>query len=1438
MAPQGGSRRSHGGEEKETDNEETGGEEKETDNEEGLFVDIETNKTTENSEILNEHTKALGELKYSDNQEKERATGIREQAWEGRETDKKETANEDTETACSEKESHNENIADERKIDIAATDTPSEEKETVLKGSINAVREAEAVNENREAESEIFDEEREEASGEKRTAGEKTENEEISKCNEIEVTEERETGSEEIETPDCVKETSCEIRERDMEKSGVLFDGIKAHIVRQYEEGETEHNQTVSEEIRKSSKDCEKGEVMNEGTASEKREETSEEMWLKKEQMRIEKTTNTKIHEAIDADRAKTLGEEAPNSDPTMLRETVHLGVSDPSLQYETSLIGLDHQSQEQQSCEIFIDSINGQSLSELQFQHTDFISQEQGNLSHIKDILIPSHLRKPAGLQRAIYYGGKAAAVIDQSIPSHSPLYQDQEDFPLEVHGWSEDTRASPDGSKINETPRRDVMPEGDGDSDGLCGSIDGISFQKTTGDFLKEIAECCSQMRTDSSSQETVISSQTAGNLPFEDLSHVLDKDRMVTVSELRDDTDNMKDTWGSNNMAILLTREHNDMDPYPSPHWGVRSSSLKLDSHPEGSIQGGRVRNLTPPCENRESFPAPLTKASQPTLRENMSMDPTIGQKDGDNSTVFIDRVAGNAAPEKEFHFGPVQFFNPILLLGQSPEEPGFYNDGRIAQHLRVNKKEDSVRLPPKQTIGVSQSGSVSGELESSHSSLVYSKVDDMATGNQPSAQPFTPVWLAPRRSRPESDSDRASRVRDSQDPEISPKLTDNSLVRRATIRHKKSTRQVPGEAGKRQTTMISSTLAQENSTEPRRSDLQKTHSHLAGTKVQSSGSSQTKSLFRQQKFSEEAEKIFAESEHPRTKSFMEKLVEVEEESTGKEEVSRSSESVTLRQKHAPNISDALRSLHRRRSKLIHSSSLLYQEYSDVALNQEIQRQDSPVEERDPGSPRLRRRALSSQDSYLQRLSISSADSLWQDIPVIRGSSVLLSMTREEQKLQEAKFELIMSEVLYLRSLNIAVDHFQRSTELQEVLSIQDRQWLFSRLSEVRDASSDFLFDLEEKFETDMYNFQVCNVVLSHVPDIRRVYLPYVTNQSYQEKTFQRLRSDNPRFQLVLGRLESDPVCQRLSLKSFLILPFQRITRLQLLLQNILKRSVPGSSEELQATEAHNALEKLIKDCNENVQIMKDTEELILLNQKIQFECKIFPLISQSRRQIKHGEVTSLEFNSLSFKWKVTTRPVYLHLFNDCLMLSRLREGGRFVVFDYARASDVRVERCEMKLHGSQKNIFRLFLRDSAAGLRETASVGRESAQDGRDTEYILRTETQSQKLRWISALSPLKEETDFLKDHGLSQMQCLKSYKSRENDELSLDKADIVMVTQRSEDGWLCGVRLSDMQSGWFPQSNVQPISRNACLRNLQEEQRLQTARAKLQPSSAK
>ncbi|XP_026334878.1 rho guanine nucleotide exchange factor 5 [Ursus arctos] len=509
-------------------------------------------------------------------------------------------------------------------------------------------------------------------------------------------------------------------------------------------------------------------------------------------------------------------------------------------------------------------------------------------------------------------------------------------------------------------------------------------------------------------------------------------------------------------------------------------------------------------------------------------------------------------------------------------------------------------------------------------------------------------------------------------------------------------------------------------------------------------------------------------------------------------------------------------------RRRSKLINSSQLLYQEYSDVVLNKEIQSQqrlDSLGEVTGPASPRQPRRTLVSSESYLQRLSVASSGSLWQEIPVVRNSTVLLSMTHEDQKLQEAKFELIVSEASYLRSLHVAVDHFQLSAPLRATLSNQEYQWLFSRLQDVREVSTTFLSDLEENFENNIFTFQVCDVVLNHAPNFRRVYLPYVTNQTYQERTFQGLLNSNSSFREVLEKLESDPVCQRLSLKSFLILPFQRITRLKLLLQNILKRTQPGSSEEAEATKAHHALEELIRDCNNNVQRMRRTEELIYLSQKIEFECKIFPLISQSRWLVKSGELTALEFSlSPGLRRKLNTRPVHLHLFNDCLLLSRPREGSRFLVFDHAPFSSIRGEKCEMKLHGPHKNLFRLFLLHNAQGTQ---------------AEFLFSTETQSEKLRWISALAMPREELDLLECYDSPQVQCLRAYKPRENDELALEKADVVMVTQQSSDGWLEGMRLSDGERGWFPVQQVEFISNpEVRARNLKEAHRVKTAKLQL------
>lgn len=73
----------------------------------------------------------------------------------------------------------------------------------------------------------------------------------------------------------------------------------------------------------------------------------------------------------------------------------------------------------------------------------------------------------------------------------------------------------------------------------------------------------------------------------------------------------------------------------------------------------------------------------------------------------------------------------------------------------------------------------------------------------------------------------------------------------------------------------------------------------------------------------------------------------------------------------------------------------------------LNKEIQSQqrlDSVADVPGPASPRQPRKSPVSSESYVQRLSMAPSASLWQEIPVVRNSTMLLSMTHEDQKLQE--------------------------------------------------------------------------------------------------------------------------------------------------------------------------------------------------------------------------------------------------------------------------------------------------------------------------------------------------------------------------------------------------------------------------------------------------
>lgn len=50
--------------------------------------------------------------------------------------------------------------------------------------------------------------------------------------------------------------------------------------------------------------------------------------------------------------------------------------------------------------------------------------------------------------------------------------------------------------------------------------------------------------------------------------------------------------------------------------------------------------------------------------------------------------------------------------------------------------------------------------------------------------------------------------------------------------------------------------------------------------------------------------------------------------------------------------------------------------------------------------------------------------------------------------------------------------------------------------------------FLSKLEERVESNIMSFTVCDIIARHCQRFRMVYVPYLTNQSYQDATYQRL------------------------------------------------------------------------------------------------------------------------------------------------------------------------------------------------------------------------------------------------------------------------------------------------------------------------------------------
>lgn len=454
-----------------------------------------------------------------------------------------------------------------------------------------------------------------------------------------------------------------------------------------------------------------------------------------------------------------------------------------------------------------------------------------------------------------------------------------------------------------------------------------------------------------------------------------------------------------------------------------------------------------------------------------------------------------------------------------------------------------------------------------------------------------------------------------------------------------------------------------------------------------------------------------------------------------------------------------------------------------------------------------------------------------SLWCEVPEVIQSGILKTISSKDRKIQEAMFEVITSEASYLKSLNFLFEHFVQCPEFSgsetNILDKREKHVLFSDIQPVRDVSAQLLADLEKRWLENIVLSNICDIIYEHASKYFSVYVKYCSNQLYQERLLRELKEKRPEFVAVLKRLESNPVCQGLDMHSFLMLPMQRITRLPLLIDAIFHRLSPDSPIHDSCKMALATVNKLVAECNEGARKMERMEEMLVISQQLDFkDCKGLGLLSASRWLVKKGELVQLMLDNSSrrtfgrsSRWcKIQ---LYLFLFTDLLVVTRKKSDDSYSVVDFcprnmlqALPVDESTPPLPMRMPSNYRNLFQMIMLNN---------------KEGKTVEMLLSCLLESDRTRWMDAMTPPKSENPdekIYEEWDWPQYQCTHAYIAQQPDELSLEEADVVNVFRKMSDGWFEGERIRDGVRGWFPSSHaVEIITSHVRARNLRQRYRL-------------
>ncbi|XP_029044050.2 uncharacterized protein LOC114876573 isoform X2 [Osmia bicornis bicornis] len=444
------------------------------------------------------------------------------------------------------------------------------------------------------------------------------------------------------------------------------------------------------------------------------------------------------------------------------------------------------------------------------------------------------------------------------------------------------------------------------------------------------------------------------------------------------------------------------------------------------------------------------------------------------------------------------------------------------------------------------------------------------------------------------------------------------------------------------------------------------------------------------------------------------------------------------------------------------------------------------------------------------------------LWCQTVQVVNSGLLQRLTTEERKIQEAKFEILTSEASYLNSLRVLRNEFINEPSINEILTPVERDKLFGGIPSVLHASEQCLAELESIWRQDPMLHGLPDVLLKYAEKCLDIYVAYCSNQVSIDSTLKDLRTRKGlKFLDVVSQVEARSACQSLSLHSFLMLPMQRITRLPLLADAVLSKLSSEHVDRHHWERVLSSLSYVVTECNEGARAAAKEAEMESLARKLEYSAKIKPIILKGKYLVKTGPVVQLSSKAdaeykLTFGRRFNKTHLYLLLLTDYLLVAKYKSNHdtTYTVIDTCKRSLIALESVPEDSPFAGRNAMLLTLLENYSGHQ---------------IEYILTCESDTERQRWLEAVSPsnrgLVEETLY-EVWDCPQVVALYCYSPNQPDELSLHPGDVINVFRKMSDGWYHGEKLLNREQGWFPGNYTKEVaSEHVRARNLKQRHRL-------------